>query len=88
MSVPTYLGQLLVARFKSIYLFDSLVEGFVRKLSGWKKGYISKGGKITLIHRNLASSLTYFMSLFCVPTSVAKGLSLVCCRRGKKNPSC
>jgi hypothetical protein len=44
------------------------------RLAGWKKLYLSKGGRLTLIKSTLSNLPTYYMSLFPVPMSVAKGL--------------
>uniref|UniRef100_A0A2N9I206 Reverse transcriptase zinc-binding domain-containing protein n=1 Tax=Fagus sylvatica TaxID=28930 RepID=A0A2N9I206_FAGSY len=42
-----------------------------RKLAGWKKLYLSKGGRLTLLKSTLSSLPTYFLSLFTIPVSVA-----------------
>ena len=47
------------------------MEKFERRLVGWKKLYLSKGGRLSLIKSFLSSLLTYFLSLFTIPTSVA-----------------
>ena len=36
----------------------------------WKRRYISKGGRLTLIRSTLSSMLVYFMSLFYLPRKV------------------
>ena len=43
-----------------------------RRLAGWKRLYLSKGGKVTLIKSTLSSLSTYFLSLFPIPSKVAK----------------
>jgi hypothetical protein len=43
-------------------------------LASWKKLYLSKGGRVTLIHSTLSSIPTYYLSLFSIPVSVAKKL--------------
>ena len=45
-----------------------------RKLVGWKKLYLSKGGRLTLIKSTLSNLPTYFLSLFLNPVSVANKL--------------
>ena len=41
------------------------------KLAGWKKLYLLKGGRLTLLKSTLSSLTTYFLSLFNIPTHVA-----------------
>jgi hypothetical protein len=67
----TYLGLPLGANFKSKSIWDSILEKMERKLSGWQRMYLSKGGRITLIKSTLSSLPTYFMSLFPIPVSMA-----------------
>ena len=45
-----------------------------KKLALWKRNYISKGGRLTLIKSTLASLPIYHLSLFRMPISVAKRL--------------
>ena len=45
-----------------------------RRLALWKRQYLSKGGRITLIKSMLASIPLYQMSLFRMPKSVARRL--------------
>ncbi len=42
-----------------------------RRLSSWKRMYLSKGGRVTLVTSMLSSLPTYYLSLFSVPTGVA-----------------
>ena len=59
-----YLGLPLGAKFKSKTIWDPILEKMERKLAGWKRMYLSKGGRITLIKSTLSSLPTYFLSLF------------------------
>ncbi|RVX06569.1 hypothetical protein CK203_029507 [Vitis vinifera] len=45
----TYLGMPLGAPFKSVVTWDGIEERFQKILAMWKRQYISKGGRITLI---------------------------------------
>jgi hypothetical protein len=74
-SLPmTYLGLPLGASFKSHSIWNGVIEKVERKLASWKKLYLSKGGRVTLIHSTLSSIPTYYLSLFLIPVSVAKKL--------------
>ena len=42
-----------------------------RRLVGWKRLYLSKGGRVTLIKSTLSNLPTYFLSLFPIPANVA-----------------
>ncbi len=58
-SLPmTYLGMLLVADFKVKYVWSPILDKMEmeRRFSGWKKLYLSKGGKLTF----LKSMLSFF----------------------------
>jgi hypothetical protein len=74
-SLPmSYLGLPLGALFKSLSIWNGVIEKVERRLASWKKLYLSKGGRVTLIHSTLSSIPTYFLSLFLIPVSVAKKL--------------
>ena len=71
-SLPmTYLGMPLGASFKSPTVWNPILERTERKLAEWKKMYLSKGGRLTLLKSTLSSLPTYFLSLFTIPTHVA-----------------
>ena len=49
-SLPSsYLGMPLGATIKSMATWDEMEERFHKRLAMWKRQYISKGGRITLI---------------------------------------
>ncbi|KAL6331982.1 hypothetical protein AAG906_020335 [Vitis piasezkii] len=66
----TYLGMPLGAPFKSVAAWDGIEERFRKKLAMWKRQYISKGGRITLVRSTLANLPIYFMSIFQMPRVV------------------
>ena len=43
----TYLGMPLGASHKSPSIWNHILEKIERKLAGWKKLYLSKGGRLT-----------------------------------------
>nr|CAN67427.1 hypothetical protein VITISV_025107 [Vitis vinifera] len=77
-SLPSqYLGLPLGAPNKAPSVWDGVEEKVRRRLARWKRQYISKGGRITLIKSTLASMPIYHMSLFQMPKSVARRLEKV-----------
>jgi hypothetical protein len=60
-----YLGLPLGAPFKNKSSWDE------RRLASWKRLYLSKSGRVTLIKSTLSNLPTYFLPLFPIPSSVA-----------------
>ncbi|GFZ13080.1 GATA transcription factor 15 [Actinidia rufa] len=74
-SLPTsYLGLPLGSHFKSKDIWGAMVDRFEKRLVAWKRQYLSKGGKLTLIKSTLSCMPTYFLSLFTIPKSMASRL--------------
>uniref|UniRef100_A0A2N9ILC4 Reverse transcriptase domain-containing protein n=1 Tax=Fagus sylvatica TaxID=28930 RepID=A0A2N9ILC4_FAGSY len=69
-----YLGMPLGSSFKSHLIWNPIIEKMEKRLAGWKRLYLSKGGRLTLLKSTLSSLPTYFLSLFTIPVSVAKRL--------------
>ena len=67
-----YLGLPLGAKFKDLSVWNPILERMERRLAGWKRMYLSKGGKVTLIKSSLSSLPTYFLSLLPLSGTVAK----------------
>ncbi|RVX17758.1 putative ribonuclease H protein [Vitis vinifera] len=67
----SYLGLPLGGNPKTICFWDPVVERISRRLDGWKKAYLSLGGRITLIQSCLSHIPSYFLSLFKIPVSIA-----------------
>jgi hypothetical protein len=61
----------LGASYKAVSVWDPILEKMERRLAGWKKLYLSKGGRLTLLKSTLSCLPTYFLSLFTIPVSVA-----------------
>ncbi|RVW56524.1 putative ribonuclease H protein [Vitis vinifera] len=70
LSPSTYLGLPLGASHKSVKVWDGVEERMRKKLALWKRQFISKGGRLTLIRSTLASMPTYLMSLLRMPRVV------------------
>ena len=73
----TYLGLPLGAKHNSTRVWDRVEEKIRKRLALWKRQYISKGGRITLIQSTLSNMPIYLMSLFCMPKSVIKRLEKI-----------
>jgi hypothetical protein len=77
-SLPlTYLGLPLGASYKSVSIWNGVVEKMERRLAGWKRIYLSKGGWLTLIKSTLSNLPTYLLSLFPIPVKVANRLDKI-----------
>ena len=66
-----YLGLPLGAKFKEVSICNPILEKMERRLVGWKRLYLSKGGRVTLIKSTLFSLPTYFLSILPIPGKVA-----------------
>ncbi|KAG6718914.1 hypothetical protein I3842_04G177000 [Carya illinoinensis] len=66
----SYLGLLLGAASLALSIWDTSIEKIERRLTGWKRMYLSKGGWLILIKSTLSNLPTYFLSLFPIPACV------------------
>ncbi|RVW54301.1 Transposon TX1 uncharacterized 149 kDa protein [Vitis vinifera] len=77
-SLPsTYLGMPLGASFKSTSVWDGVEDRFRKRLGMWKRQYLSKGGRTTLIRSTLSNLPIYLMSLWCLPSVVRRRLEKI-----------
>jgi hypothetical protein len=72
-----YLGMPLGASYKSELIWNPILEKLERRLAGWKRCYLSKGGRINLLKSTLLSLPTYFLSLFTIPVNVANQIEKI-----------
>ena len=69
--LPTsYLGLPLEASYKSKAAWDGVEERFCKRLSLWKREYISKEGRLMLLCSIISSLPIYFMPSFTIPRIV------------------
>ena len=54
-----YLGLPLEVAFKSSWVWDVVEERFQKRLALWKRQYLSKGGRLTLVKSTLSSLPIY-----------------------------
>jgi hypothetical protein len=77
-SLPmTYLGLPLGASYKSTSIWNGVIEKIESRLAGWKRMYLSKGARLTLINSTLSNIPTYYLSLFPIPVRVANRLNKI-----------
>jgi len=67
----------LGAPYKSIAIWDPVIERFHKRLARWKSKLLSRGGRLTLLRSTLCSLPIYFMSLFTIPASIANRLEII-----------
>jgi hypothetical protein len=72
-----YLGLQLCASFKLKSMWTELEELMARRLAPWKRMYLSKVGRVTLIKSTLSNLPTYMMSLYPIPALVAKRIEKI-----------
>ena len=65
-----YLGLPLGAAHNSVASWDGVEERFWKRLAMWKRQFISKGKRITLIRSTLSTIPIYFMSMLRMPRVV------------------
>jgi hypothetical protein len=71
-SLPVkYLGLPLGASYKSTHIWGDVIEKIEHRLASWKRLYLAKDGRATLIKSTLANLPTYYLSLFPILGSVA-----------------
>ena len=58
-------------------VWDIIEERFRKRSTSWKRQYISKGGRLTLIRSTLFSLPIYFISLFRMPKLVCSRLEKI-----------
>ena len=73
----SYLGMPLGAHFKDASIWNPIIERMEKKLLGWKRLYLSKWGRLTLLKSTLSSLPTYYLSLFTIPHHVANKLERI-----------
>nr|CAN73158.1 hypothetical protein VITISV_017219 [Vitis vinifera] len=62
---------------ESVAVWDGVEERFRKRLALWKRQFISKGGRITLIRSTLSSMPIYLMSLLRMPRVVSLRLEKI-----------
>ena len=66
----SYLGMPLGDNPCRVDFWGPVIEKISKRLEGWLKGCLSRGGRLTLIQSVLESIPIYYLSLFKIPISV------------------
>ena len=69
-----YLGLPLGGNPRKIDFWESMVNKVAKRLTGWKKAFLSRGRRLTLIQSMLSSLPIYYLSLFKAPISVINSM--------------
>ena len=72
-----YLGLPLGGNPQMIDFWDLVVTKVAKRLDGWKKTFLSRGDRLTLIHYVLTSIPIYYLSLFKAPISVLNSMEKI-----------
>lgn len=72
-----YLGLPIGAKARSKAVWDPIMENFERKLSMWKRNYLSLGERITLIKASLSNLPVYYTSQLSMPMTVRERLGCI-----------
>lgn len=76
-SLPSdYLGLPLGSKIHSSTIWTEL-KRLKKCLTLWKRQYISKGGRLTLIKSTLSNLPTYFLSLLHIPKGISQRLEKI-----------
>ncbi|XP_028056784.1 uncharacterized protein LOC114260796 [Camellia sinensis] len=67
-----YLGLPLGGDPRLVSFWELVLVKIRKRLEGWKRALLSKGGRYTLVQSILGSVPIYFLSLFKVPVSIAR----------------
>jgi hypothetical protein len=59
-----------VLSYNSSTIWNGIIEKMKRQLTDWKKLYLSKGGRWTLIKSTLSNLPTYFLPIFPIPVGM------------------
>ena len=72
-----YLGLPLGSNPGRKQVWQPVMERIKKKLSGWKRRFLSYAGRVTLIKSVLSSLPIFYMSLFKIPVCVAKEIDKI-----------
>lgn len=75
-----YLGIPLRAKYKEKTTWDLVIELCENKLAGWKRNFLSKSGRLTLIKSTMVNLPIYYPATHTIPINIEKKLETIQCR--------
>ena len=72
-----YLVMPLGTPYKTASIWNHILEKMEKKFSGWKRLYLAKVIRLTLLKSTLSSLPTYYQSLFTIPITVVDRLERI-----------
>jgi hypothetical protein len=72
-----FLGLPIGDSYKAKFIWNNVIEKIEFRLASWKRMYLSKCGRVTLIKSTLSKLPTYFMSLFPLLVGVANHIEKI-----------
>lgn len=72
-----YLGIPLEAKYKDGRRWESIIDTVDNALACWKRNFLWKGGRLTLIKSTLSNLLIYYLYVLHNPTKLAKKLESI-----------
>ena len=73
----TNLDMPLRAHYKDSLIWNPIIERMEKKQSSWKRLYLLKRGRLTLLKSTLSSLPTYYLSLFTISKHVTDRLERI-----------
>ncbi|CAL1353613.1 unnamed protein product [Linum trigynum] len=75
-----YLGFPLGAKANAISTWSTICDNYQKRLDGWKRRYLSLGGRLTLNKAILSNQLVYYFSLLREPAAIIKNMEKTQCK--------
>lgn len=72
-----YLGVPLGVKYKNTRMWELVVEMLKKTLAGWKRNFLSKGGRLTLTKSTLNNLPIYYSSTLTIPVKVTRRLEVI-----------
>lgn len=68
------------AKYKYVSTWEPSIDMFNRRMTGWKRNFLLKARRPTLIKSTLINLSIYYLPILTIPASIAKSLENIQCR--------